>query len=57
MKNKQIIERITAGLLGGFILIFLPILDYSYGMPAYALAGLISTLGMASLLIALAPRD
>lgn len=56
MKNKQIIERVVAGLAGGLILVFLPSLDYSYGFQAYAMAGLIGTLGAASLLVAVMPR-
>jgi len=56
MKNKQIIERSVAGLAGGLILVFLPSLDYSYGFQAYALAGLIGTLGAAGLFVAMLPR-
>ena len=56
MKNKQIIERSVAGLAGGLILVFLPSLDYSYGFQAYALAGLIATLGAAGLFVAMLPR-
>jgi hypothetical protein len=57
MKNKQIIERSVAGLAGGLILVFLPSLDYSYGFQAYALAGLIGTLGAASLLVSILPWE
>lgn len=56
MKNKQIIERVVAGLAGGVNLVFLPFLEYSYGFQAYALAGLIATLGAAGLLVAVMPR-
>jgi len=57
MKNKQIIERIVPALAGGLILVFLPSLDYSYGFQEYALAGLIGTLGAASLLVSILPWE
>jgi hypothetical protein len=57
MKNKQIIERSVAALAGGLILVFLPSLDYSLGFQAYALAGLIGTLGAASLLVSILPWE
>ena len=56
MKNKQIIERSVAALAVGLILVFLPSMDYSYGFQAYALAGLIGTLGAAGLFVAVLPR-
>ena len=56
MKNKQIIERVVPALAGGLILVFLPLLDYSLGFQAYALAGLIGTLGAAGLFVAVLPR-